>query len=263
MAVVVSMARGRDASYPFKTTGTAEGPFITGQYGASYYLSAVEKGGEPAATRRFRFEWPYRPASMRRVIAGFPGKAIAQYSSRRAQITKTTLALADQHEKDREHALGQRVLASIGRFANAMTRRAKGPGALDFTALLCGWERASRAAEPETPRDLARTIWHATPRASALTGARGDTNAELVRKAGRLAPRGELTHTQERVFMAVGGAGLARAQESRVAWTRADLVHCIGQHLPNHVGGGDQEHAWQLLKELAARAQLHAGAAGG
>jgi hypothetical protein len=98
--VILSMARGHDASSPFKTTGTAEGPVVTGQYGASYYLSAVEKGGEPAGTR-FRFEWGYRPASMRRVIAGFPEKAVAQFSSRRAEITKATLAFADQHEKAR------------------------------------------------------------------------------------------------------------------------------------------------------------------
>ena len=50
MAVVVSIARGPDASYPFKTIGAAEGPVITGECGAGYYLSAVEKGGEPAGT---------------------------------------------------------------------------------------------------------------------------------------------------------------------------------------------------------------------
>src|SRR6266571_1535707 len=50
VAVVVSIARGHDASYPFKTIGAAEGPDITGQRGAGYYLSAVEKGGEPAGT---------------------------------------------------------------------------------------------------------------------------------------------------------------------------------------------------------------------
>jgi hypothetical protein len=32
------------------------------------------------------------------VIAGFPEKAIAQLSSRRAQITKATLALAEEYE---------------------------------------------------------------------------------------------------------------------------------------------------------------------
>src|SRR6266581_5394372 len=48
MAVVVSISRGHDASYPFKTIGAAEGTDITGERGAGYYLSAVEKGGEPA-----------------------------------------------------------------------------------------------------------------------------------------------------------------------------------------------------------------------
>src|SRR5215468_751503 len=50
MAVVVSIARGHDASYPFKTIGAAEGLVITGERGAGYYLSAVEKRGEPAGT---------------------------------------------------------------------------------------------------------------------------------------------------------------------------------------------------------------------
>src|SRR5260370_15846985 len=50
VAVVVSIARGHDASSPFKTIGAAEGPVITGERGAVYYLSAVEKGGEPAGT---------------------------------------------------------------------------------------------------------------------------------------------------------------------------------------------------------------------
>ncbi len=210
MAAVVSIARGHDASYPFKRTSAAEGPVITGQCVAGYYLSAVEKCGEAAGTPWFRFEWAHRPASMRRVITGFSEKAIAPFSSRRTQITKTTLA--DRHEKDRGHAPGQRVLASMGRFANAMTRRAKGPGALDFIALLRGWERASRVAELETLRDPARTMWQATPRASAPTEARANTRAELSRRVGRLAPRVELTQTQERAVMATG---LARAQGSR------------------------------------------------
>jgi hypothetical protein len=48
VAVVVSIARGHDASYPFRTIGAAEGPDVRGERGAGYYLSAVEKGGEPA-----------------------------------------------------------------------------------------------------------------------------------------------------------------------------------------------------------------------
>ena len=96
MAAVVSTGRGHDASCPFKTTGAAKGPVITGQCRAGNFLSAVQKGGEPAGTRRFGFEWAYQPASKGRVITGFPEKAMDRFSSRRAQITKTALALADQ-----------------------------------------------------------------------------------------------------------------------------------------------------------------------
>src|SRR5262245_41304477 len=97
VSAVVSTGRGNDASYPIKTTGAAEGPVIIGLCGAGNYLAAVQKGGEPAGTRRFGFEWAYQPANKGQVITGFPEKAIARFSSRRAQITKTVLALADQY----------------------------------------------------------------------------------------------------------------------------------------------------------------------
>jgi hypothetical protein len=251
VAVVVSIARGHDASYPFKTIGAAAGPLITGERGAGYYLSAVEKGGEPAGTRLFGLEWAYRPVSKGRVFAGFPKKAIVRFSSRRAQVTKTMLALAEACEKERGHAPDQRALASMRQLANARTRRARESGTLDLTALLHGWERASRLAELGTLRDLTRTIWRAAPRANAPTGARGDTRAELAQTVAQLASHGELKHAQEPAAMA---AGLPQAQESRAAWTHPDLVHCIAQHLPDHAISQDQEHAWQLLEELTARA---------
>src|SRR5262249_4236996 len=182
-----------------------------------------------------------------------------QFSSRRAQITKTTLALAEQYEKDRGHAPDQRALASMRQFANARTRRAKEPGVLDFAALLGEWEKTSRDAELGTLRDLARAIWRGVPRADAETragagtraGMRGDTRAELAQMAEQLAQRGELTHVQERAAMA---AGLAQAQEAKAAWTRAGLIHCISQHLPDHAIGHNQEHAWRYLEQLTDRA---------
>ena len=210
----------------------------------------MEKGGEPAGARRFRFEWAYRPADMRRVIAGFPEKVVVQFCSRRAQITKTTLALADQHEKDRGHAPGQRVLASMGRFANAMTRRAKGTGTLDFTALLRGWERASRAAELETPRDLARTIWHTTPRASALTGARGDTGRR-TRTEGWAARAARGTHA------CAGTCGHGRRGRRSGAGARV-AIRRRAPHLAR-----EQAAALPGADLGQLQTQLHAGAAGG
>ena len=237
MSVAVSIARGHDASYPFKTTGTAESPVITGQCGAGYYLSVVEKGGQPAGPRRFGFEWAYRPASKGRVIAGFPEIAIAQFSSRRAQITKTPLAVADLSEKDGGHAPGQREQASRGRFANAMTRRAKGPGALDFTALLRCWERASRVAELETLRDLARTVWRSAPTQRHGQG-RAETHASNSRACLRGSRRAANSRTRKNVR--VMAAGLARAQESRAG-------RCAARHRPlATTGAATRVHGWRL-----------------
>jgi hypothetical protein len=50
VAVLVSIARGHSACYPFTTVGAADGATITGERGAGYYLSVVEKVGEPAGT---------------------------------------------------------------------------------------------------------------------------------------------------------------------------------------------------------------------
>ncbi len=202
---------------------------------------------ETGLTRRFGFEWAYRPASKGRVIAGFPEKAIAQFSSRRAQIAKTTPELAQEYERDRGHPPDQRALASMRQFANSRSRRPKHAGPLDFSRLLREWEKTSRDAELGTLRDLARTIWCAAPRA----------HADATRMAAQLASRGELTHAQEHAAMT---AGLAHAQESRAACGRAHLIHCIARHLPDHAIGRDQEHAWQILQDLTDRALAgHAG----
>jgi hypothetical protein len=150
---------------------------------------------------------------------------------------KTALALANEYERERGHGPDQRALASMRQVANGRTRRGKETGPLDFAALRREWEQTSCDAEFGTLRDLARQIWPA--------------RADGTPMAAQLASRGDLTHAQEHAAMA---AGLAQAQESRAAWTRADLIHCIGQQLPDHAIGRDQEHAWQLLENLAGRA---------
>ena len=133
---------------------------------------------ESGLTRRFGFSWSYRPASKGRVIAGVDEKVITQFSSRRAQISKATLALAGAYERDRGHPPDQRALASMRQFANARTRRGKESGALDFTQLLHDWEQTSREAEIGSLRELASRIWPAA------------ADDKLARQ---VASRGELT----------------------------------------------------------------------
>ena len=60
----------------------------------------------------------------------------------------------------------------------------------------------------------------------------------------------EMTLAQERAAMA---AGLANLQEAQSAWTRYDLIRSIGEALPDHVVGADQDSAWRHLERLADR----------
>jgi hypothetical protein len=104
---------------------------------------------ETGLTRRFGFEWAYRPASKGRVIAGFPEKAIAKFSSAAREVTKAALALAEAYEKDRGHA-PERALASMRQFANARTRRAKEPAR--WTSLRCCVSGSRPRARPSSGR---------------------------------------------------------------------------------------------------------------
>ncbi len=196
---------------------------------------------ETGLSHRDGFEWAYRPASKGRVIRGAPERAIREFSSRRAQITKYTQALVEEYERERGHAPDQRATSSMRQFANSRTRRSKEHGPLDFAVLLREWEETSRNAELGTLRDLAQVIWRAVPR----------TQPDATQMAAQLASRGQMTYAQEHAAMA---AGLAQAQEAHSTWSRADLVHCIGQHLPDHAIADNQEHAGQLLSELTDRA---------
>src|SRR5215831_16091396 len=50
VGVMIRIKAGMDPSYPWKQMGTSERQVFTGELGAGYYLSAVQKGGEPAGT---------------------------------------------------------------------------------------------------------------------------------------------------------------------------------------------------------------------
>jgi hypothetical protein len=126
VVVVVSIARGHDASYPFKTIGAADSATITGERGAGYYLSAVEKGGEPAGTwvGNGAAELGFRDSDVVRREDSEP--LFAQFSSRRPQITKTALALAEEFGehppvRQRAHPQGQVSRAAGLRAAAART----------------------------------------------------------------------------------------------------------------------------------------------
>lgn len=234
VSVVLGIACRHDAWYPFKTTGAAESPVITGQCEAGYYLSVVEKRDEPAGTRRFGLEWAYRLATKGRVSAGFPKKAVAQFSSRRAQITKTTLALAEQYEKDVDTRwISGRWRAGAGSpTRRRATQRGRRAGLHRVAGLLGNgprvWPSLRRCATPHEPSGAA-------PRRN-RTDRGAPTHASNARIFARLASRGEVAHPRERAVMAPVSRGRTSHEQAAAL-----------------LGTG----IWQL------QAQLYACAAGG
>jgi hypothetical protein len=144
VSVVLSIACGHDASYPFKTTGAAESPVITGQCEAGYYLSVVEKGGEPAGIRWFGLEWAYRPASKGRVIAA--ASRVAELETLR-DLARTVCVAPRRNGTDRDaprHTCRTRAHVCAARVARRTHACAR----------TCGHGRRSRAGARVTSGPL-------------------------------------------------------------------------------------------------------------
>jgi conjugative relaxase-like TrwC/TraI family protein len=167
---------------------------------------------ESRLSERFGFEWISRPKSHGRVIRSVPEKAITAFSSRRTAITEQLALLSAEFERSYGYEPSQYVRWSLRQKANSLTRRGKEEGALDFGQLLREWAETSRAKEAGSLLQLAESMW-------------GGTAAEEA-----------ITPDQEHQVMS---AALARVQESSATWSRYDLLHNIGECLPDHARTAD------------------------
>lgn len=186
---------------------------------------------ETGLAERHGFDWVYRPKSHGRVIKGCSEKAINAFSSRRAQITKTVLGMADEYKAQHGCEPSRRALWSMAQHANRLTRKGKSEKLLDRAQLLKDWETVSREAELGSLAELAGSLWAA-------------------RAEARIRSAGELTPAQERELML---KALADAQASSAAWGRQVLIHRLGENLPDHVTAAGSEHAARVLEGLADR----------
>ena len=175
----------------------------------------------------------HRPKSHGRVIQGVPDKLITAFSSRRAQIDKVTLGMAERFAAERGVEPDRRAVWSMSRYAHNVTKKGKPEGALDFGKLLEDWDRTSRAAELGSLTELAQAMWGGAAQAEAR-----------LQRAGELSPKAE----RELMLKA-----LADAQQGQAVFGRHVLIHRLGEHLPDHVVAQGRDHAQDLLEKLADR----------
>jgi conjugative relaxase-like TrwC/TraI family protein len=206
--------------------------------GAGSAISHLEL--ETGLTERHGFRWVFRPKAHARVIEGVPEKTIRAFSSRRAEISKTTMGMIEEYEKRFEHEPSRRAVWSMSQHAHRLTREPKGAEKLDFGKLLNDWEATSRDAELGSLTELAHVIWGGKAQAEAR-----------VQDAGELSPKAEL----ELMMTA-----LADAQSKSAVFNRETLIHRLGEALPDYVIAKGPGRARQMLEELADR--ILAGEAG-
>jgi conjugative relaxase-like TrwC/TraI family protein len=180
---------------------------------------------EEALTARFGLEWAAREDGNGFEINGVSPEMMDLFSSRRRAITADVRDRAARFEQRYGRAPSQRELAQLAQASNFATRKGK-EAALDLADAHASWaDRLARTLGVPLA-SVAPSLWHARPGGDAQGGPAGA--AELAR-AAQLA--------------------LARAQEEKSAWTRADLVKHLGRVLPR--SGRDPQAAARLLEQTA------------
>ena len=164
MAVLVSIARGHSACYPFTTVGAADGATITGERGVGYYLSVVEKVGEPAGTwvgngaaeLGFHDRDTVRREDFRRAAAR-PGAHLAR---RRARDTARPRANRPAGGTDAKARRGTRrdTRAGLGRTAGWLHSHSELTHAQERAAMAAGLAQVQEARSAWTRADLVHAI---------------------------------------------------------------------------------------------------------
>jgi conjugative relaxase-like TrwC/TraI family protein len=179
---------------------------------------------EEALTARFGLQWVPREDGNGFEIAGVAQGVMDLFSSRRAAITADVRTRAARFEEHYGRAPSQRELAQLAQASNFATRKGK-EGALDLTEAHAGWADKLARTLGVPLASVAPSVWHAGAR---RTGDVQDPGTELARAARR---------------------ALARAQEEKPTWTRADLVKHLGRTVPRT--GRNPDAAARLLEVTA------------
>jgi conjugative relaxase-like TrwC/TraI family protein len=181
---------------------------------------------EEALTARFGLEWAPREDGNGFEINGIGQEMMDLFSSRRRAITADARQRAARFEERYGRPPSQRELTQLAQASNFATRKGK-EAALDLAQAHAGWADKLTRTLGVPLASVAPSVWHAETHHE---GAASDADTELARAAQR---------------------ALARAQQEKSAWTRADLVKHLGRTLLRT--GRNPEAAARLLEETADR----------
>jgi conjugative relaxase-like TrwC/TraI family protein len=187
-------------------------------------------------TRRFGVEWQPRKEGDGFEIKGISRAQIERYSTRTQTIDAATAQLAQKWEREHGRAPDRRQLLYIRQEATMATREGKEDGALDWDKLLGQAEAKWDHADGTRLRDVAGKV----------SNLRGPDVARERAEPGA----GPSRDAQLRVMQ----TALARVQEHKTTWIRADLMRAIDDALPAEAHAMDPRDSVALVRELTDRA---------
>ena len=198
-----------------------------------------ERVMEEYLTRRLGLEFRSRPDGQGREVVGVDPALIAEFSSRRAQVTADLEKRIEAYIEAHGRPPSPRVLFKLAQDSAKATKAAKTKSHAPSPAeQLKAWEERTTAQELE---DLAKV--------PAKTLGR-------INPAEQPAP--ELADAE---IQRVLEAAIADVQRDTAEWTRYQLTRAINRHLPDYLGGLHPERVEALLEQLTDMA-LVPGAAG-
>ena len=207
---------------------------VRAQLGAVRATFGAHLRGE--LSRRFGVEWVARKDSDGFEIKGISRAQIERYSTRTQTIDGATARLAEKWEREHGRAPDRRQLLYIRQEATMATREGKEDGALDWDKLLTQAEAKWEATDGTRLRDVAGKV----------SNLRGPDVARESREPGA-APSSD---AQMRVMQ----TALARVQEHKTTWIRADLMREIADALPAEAHSMAPRDSVALVRELTDRA---------
>lgn len=196
-----------------------------------------ERVMEEFLTRRLGLEFQTRPDGQGREVVGVSPELIAEFSTRRAQVTADLQKRIEQYTLDHGHPPTARAIFKMAQDATKDTKQGKkkGPNVPTLAEELREWEARTTREEiqklSEVPNQTLGRVQQGTP-----------------------APELELAEIRRVIDAALGDV-----QMSKNVWSRHDLMRAINRHIPEYLGGLPEAQVQDLLVELTDLALDPAG----
>ncbi|WP_068929383.1 MobF family relaxase [Planobispora rosea] len=193
--------------------------------------------------RRLGLEFRSRPDGNGREVVGVSPELIAEFSTRRAAVTKDIERQVEAYVAKHGRQPTARQLFTMGQIATKETKRpkTKSPDAPSPAEQLRSWEERTRAQEIQRLSEIPGKVLGRLSRGRAAAQAQALGDAELAK---------------------VIQAAVADAQKEKAEFSRFEITRFIDRYLPDYLGGLHPERVEAVLEELTDAALNPAGPAG-